>query len=424
MREREVLARPSGDPVGLAAHGLFGTTFAALAVPDFRYLWLGNFASQVGVWLQTVALGWVAYSLTDSGTFLGAVGLARALPSLLLTLPAGVIADRWDRRRILLLSQLGSMLNAVALAWLVASGTVQPWHILATGILGGITQSFNMPARQSLAPELAGARHLANAVALNAISFNTARVLGPALAGIFIGLWGLASCFVAQAAGFAWAVAWTVAIADRDAGRGQRPSGSLWGNLVDGLRYVKGSPAVVGLLAISAVPIALGMIYLQLMPIVARDVLSVGASGMGLLMTAVGMGSLVGSFVAAALSHHPGKGIIQVVGGVALGGAIGLFAVSHWLTLSLVSLALVGVAQAIVQAINQTLLNIITPNEYRGRVMSVYLMTWNLAPMVWLPAGWLADVAGAPFAILLSGLLVSTTTLLIGARDREIRQMR
>ncbi|MPZ13927.1 MAG: MFS transporter [Chloroflexi bacterium] len=401
-----------------------GSTFAALAVRDFRYLWLGNFASQIGVWIQMIAQGWLAYDLTGSATFLGAVAVARAVPSLILTLPSGVLADRLDRRWMILSSQTLSMVNAAALAWLVGTGTIAPWHLLAGSFLTGASHSLNMPARQALGPQLAGARHLANAVALNSISFNTSRVLGPSIAGVLVGVLGLSSCFVVQAVGQAWAIAWTLAIRSSGRASSQPQRGSIWTNLVDGIRYMAGSRAITGLMIVAAVPILLGMVYIQLMPVFARDVLGIGPSGLAMLMSAVGVGSMAGAFLAAALSNHDRKGRILVASSVAFGVGIALFAVSPTLQAALVALALVGAAQAIALMMNQTLLNLITPNEYRGRMMSVYMMTWNIEPAVFLPAGWLTDTIGAPPVALLSGTLVVITVLVIATRLREIHEVR
>lgn len=398
-------------------------TFAAMWVRDYRYLLLGNFASQVGQWLQVVALGWLAYDLTSSGAFLGAVGLARAAPSAVLTLPAGVLADRWDRRKLLVASQAVGLANALALAFLVGSGAAEPWHLLLTSFVGGIAQSLNMPARQSLAPELAGQEHLANAIALNAISFNTSRVIGPALAGILMSFWGVAACFAGQAVGFVWAMAWTLAIT-REAERPEAEPRSFWDSLWDGVVFVKKSETMLALLAVSAVPVALGQVYVQLMPVFAREVVGLDGSGLGLLMSAVGIGSLVGALATAALNQHPQKATIQLVAGVVFGGGIILFSLTHWVAISFWVLILVGGAQAIVQAVNQTLLNLITPNVYRGRMMSMYLMTWNLAPVVWLPAGWLSDVAGVPITLFVSGVLVIGSTIALAkrvkTRDQEL----
>jgi len=397
-------------------------TFASLAVRDFRYLWVGSFATQIGMWTQHVAQGWLAYDLTGSATFLGAVALARAGPSLVLTLPSGVLADRWNRRQIVIVSQGLSMLNALALALLVIGDLVEPWHLVASGFVLGTTHSFNMPARQSLVAQLAGPQFTANAVALNAISFNTARVLGPALAGVLIGVWGLAACFLVQAGSLLWGMIWTLAISDAAKVPAGRQRGSIWRNLLDGLRFMKESRAISGLITIAAVPILFGMIYMQLMPVFARDVLEVGPSGLGLLMSAVGAGSMAGAFIAAAVSYHPRKGIILLGATAGLGGSIALFASSQWLVVALIALTLVGVTQAISMAMNQTLLNLLTTNEYRGRMNSIYMMTWNFEPLVFLPAGLLADQAGAPFTTILAGCLVIASVLVIGAREHEIRE--
>jgi MFS family permease len=184
---------------------------------------------------------------------------------------------------------------------------------------------------------------------------------------------------------------------------------------------MKDSPTITGLMAVAAVPILLGMTYMQLMPVFARDVLAVGPSGMGLLMSAVGAGSMVGAFISAALSDHPRKGLLLIASGLVLGGALCVFAVSQWLPLSLAALAIIGLAQALTMALDQTLLNLVTPNEYRGRMMSMYMMTWNFEPIVFLPAGWLTDQAGAPLTTVLAGVGVVASMLLIGARLKEIR---
>lgn len=416
--------RPVAAPTASAVRSWAATTFVSLGVRDYRYLWLGSFATQIGMWTQQVAMGWLAYDLTDTAIFLGVVAIARSIPSLIVTLPSGVLADRWDRRRIVVASQVVSMVNAVALAWLVADGSVVPWHLAASSLVMGFTHSFNMPARQALVAQLAGYRHTANAVALNAISFNTARVLGPALAGVLIGVVGLGACFGFYALSLFWGMVWTLAISDAGGPSRGGQHGSMWGSLVGGIRYMKESPTITALMAVAAVPILLGMTYMQLMPVFARDVLSVGASGMGLLMSAVGAGSMVGAFISAALSDHPRKGLLLIVSGLVLGGALCVFAVSQWLPLSLAALAILGLAQALTMALDQTLLNLVTPNEYRGRMMSIYMMTWNFEPIVFLPAGWLTDQAGAPVTTVLAGVGVVAAMLVIGARMGEIRNFR
>jgi MFS family permease len=400
-----------------------GRTFVSLGVRDFRYLWIGGFATQIGMWIQQVAQGWLAYDLTGSAAFLAVIGLSRAAPSMLFTLPAGVLADRWDRRHMMMASQFLGMLNASALAWLVATGLIQPWHLLATSLVGAITMSFNMPARQALVPQLAGEEAVANAVALNSIAFNTSRVLGPALAGALIGIWGIASCFMVQAAGFVWALVWTALISANGApswDRNRRES--IWSSLVDGLRYVKSSPVISGLLVIAAVPILLGMSYMQLMPVMARDVLAVGASGMGLLMSTLGIGSVVGSFFSASMSEYPRKGLVLVGAGVVLGAGLITFALAPTVPAAIGALLVLGIAQALIMALNQTLLNLAVVDEYRGRVLSVYMMTWNLSPVVFMPLGALTDFTGPRFTLAIAGFLTAMSILAIGARVPAVRE--
>jgi MFS family permease len=406
-----------------AVQAYFSRTFLSLNVRDFRCLWIGGLATQIGMWLQQVAQGWLAYDLTGSAAFLAIIGLSRAAPSMLLTLPAGVLADRYDRRHMMMASQLVGMLNAAALAWLVASGLIEPWHLLVTSLVGAITMSFNMPARQALVPQLAGDEAVANAIALNSIAFNTSRVLGPALAGALIGFWGISACFMVQAAGFVWALAWTGAISGNGAPAwGDGPRESMWASLTGGLRYVKDSPVISGLLTIAAVPILLGMSYMQLMPVMARDVLGVGAAGMGMLMTTLGIGSVVGSFLSASLSEYPRKGSLLIWAGSALGIGLIAFALAPGLAPSLGALLFLGVAQALIMAMNQTLLNLAIVDEFRGRVLSVYMMTWNLSPIVFMPLGWLTDFTGPRITLGIAGVLTTVSILLIGARVPAVRE--
>jgi MFS family permease len=392
-----------------------------LSVRDFRYLWLGSFASQIGMWVQQVAMGWLAYDLTGSATYLGVVASARSVSSVALTLPAGVFADRWDRKRIIFISQIGTLLQAAILAVLVATGAIQAWHLAVASFVLGATHALNMPARQSLAPQLAGQQHIANAVALNSISFNTSRVLGPSIAGILVWVAGLSLCYQVQAGLMVAAVLFTLAIRGEAGGPTSRSSGSLWSNLVDGLAYVRRTVPVRGVFLMACVPILIGSIYNQFMPVFARDVLNIGPSGMGALMSAIGVGSMVGSFTLATISNHPRKGLIMIGMGVAAGVSLCAFSLSQWFTVSLVALAAIGFSLVMCLSLGQTLLNLLVPNEYRGRVMSIWSMIWSLEAITILPAGWLTDQAGAPVTVFICGLLVLAFFVLMATRRGVVR---
>lgn len=431
----------TGDDSSDLSHGLgsrLGAMFTSLSVRDFRYLWLGSFASQIGMWVQLVAVGWLAYDLTGSATFLGVVAAARSLSSVALTLPAGVFADRWDRRRLILFSQVLILVNASVLGWLVATAAIAPWHLAVASFFSGAAHSLNMPARQSLAPQLVGFRHIANAVALNAISFNSSRVLGPSVAGVLVWLAALAMpssggdesllrnlalCFEVQAGLMLVAVAFTIAMSSSGT-RTERPQGSIWMNLVDGLRYVKDTGPVRAVFLTAIVPILLGSVYTQFMPVFARDVLNVGPSGMGALMSAIGFGSVVGAFALAALSNYPRKGLIMVGTGLAGGVSLMAFSWSQSFGLSLVTLAATGFSLVVCLAVGQTLLNLMVPNEYRGRILSIWSMIWSFDAVVVLPAGWLADHAGAPVTVFICGALVLVYFLVVASRNGQVRDYR
>jgi MFS family permease len=416
-----------------------GSTFGALSVRDFRYLWSGSFASQIGMWVQQVAVGWLAYDLTGSATFLGVVVTARSVSSVALTLPAGVFADRWDRRRLILFSQVLTLANAAGLAWLVATGAIAPWHLAVGSFISGASHSLNMPSRQSLAPQLVGYRLIANAVALNSISFNVSRVLGPSVAGILVWiaaaatlpgtgdsslLHNLALCFEVQAGLMLVAVACTIAMSSSGGAHSERPRGSLWTNLVDGLRYVRRTGPVRAVFLTATVPILVGSVYSQFMPVFARDVLDVGPSGMGALMSAIGFGSMIGAFALAALSNYPRKGLVMIGTGIGSGLSLTAFAWSRSFGLSLITLAATGFMLVVCLAIGQTLLNLMVPDEYRGRVLSMWSMIWSMEAVTVLPAGWLADHAGAPVTVLVCGMVVLVYFLIVASRPGQVRDSR
>jgi MFS family permease len=348
-----------------------------------------------------------------------------------------VFADRWDRRRLILLSQVMILANAAVLAWLVATGAIAPWHLALGAFISGASHSLNMPARQSLGPQLVGHRHIANAVALNSISFNTSRVLGPSIAGILVWiaalgllpgrgedtslLRNLSLCFEVQAALMLVAVVCTIVMSRSGGAHSGRPRGSLWANLVDGLRYVRRTGPVRAVFLTATVPILVGSLYSQFMPVFARDVLGVGPSGMGALMSAIGFGSLIGSFALATLSSYPRKGLVLVGTGVGSGVSLIAFASSQSFGFSLIALAATGFSLVVCLAIAQTLLTVMVPDEYRGRILSIWSMIWSLEAVTVLPAGWLADHAGAPVTVLICGIVVLGFFLLLASRRGQVR---
>jgi MFS family permease len=416
---------PADGPAGFATDSTlaadqpptrFGNgMFAALAYRDYRLLWNSNVLTQTGQWMQQVATGWLMLELTDSPTWLGLVGFARGIPMLLMSLPAGVLADRVDRRKLLVTAQLSAAILATVLAVLVATGLVRPWHVMLLAFLSGSTMSFIFPTRQALVSTLVPRERMANAVALNSAGQNSTRVFGPSLAGVLIGAVGTAICFAIQAVGLIGAaiMSFRIRIPASDA-RTSKVAASARQNLVEGLRYISNTPSLKGLILLAAVPTVLAMPYMQMLPVIARDELGTGSTGLGILMTASGVGALAGSLVVAALGNRMRAfGGLQIVTAALLGVMVAIFAFSPWLPLSLILVAITSTVSAIYMSLNNTILQISVSDEFRGRVLSVYLMTWGLMPFGTLPMGALAEAFGAPIAIAAGGLASTAVVLLL-----------
>ena len=383
--------------------------FASLRVADFRYLFFGTFAGHIGFWMWIVGQGWLAFELTQSATFLGAVQAATAVPSLLLMLPSGVLADRWDRRAMIFYSNVGLTVASGLLMLSVGLELAQPWHLIVLGALTGAAAAVNMPARQAMGPQLAGRELTSNAVALSSLSFNASRVLGPALAGLLIWVVGLFGCFVAQTLLLGLSAVLTGMIRTRGVPEHGGQERSVTQNLVDGIRYSRRDPVLRGCVIVSLLHNLFGLTYSHLMPVFAGSVLQVGGAGLGTLLTAVGIGSAVGSVAAVLLSQHSQKGLIMFLTSLAFGGGILLFSLSASLPLVLGALVALGCAHAVASIANHTILNLASPDAYRGRVNSIFIFTWNIAPLAALPAGWLADQIGAPLTVAISGVLTIVT---------------
>lgn len=372
--------------------------------------------------MQQVAQGWLAYDLTGSATVLGVVTAAVALPGLVLMLPGGVVADRWNRRRLLIVSQLLLTVNAAALALLVATGNVEPWHLAALGAAGNALATLNLPARQSLFPQLAGRALIPSAMGLFALSFNVSRVIGPALAGVLLSAVGAGGCFLFIAVTMALATGGMFALGPEPARESSKQERSVAQSFGDGLRFVWGEPIVLGLLVIFAVQNLFGLVYLPLMPVFARDVFAIGGGGLGLLLTASGIGATVGSLVAGGLGQGQRKGSLVISTGLLFGGAVTAFGLSPGVGLALVFLIVGGVFQLVTSTVNQTVLTLATPPELRGRVWSVHMMMWNLPMLAGLPGGWAADRIGAPFTVGACGILVVALTAGAGRAFERVRR--
>ena len=396
---------------------------ASFAQRDYRLLWSGTVITQMGQWMQQVALGWLILDLTNSASFLGLVGFARGLPMLFLALPAGVLADRVDRRKLLMFFQAAGAFVAVALAALVIFDWIEPWHVIVLSVLGGGVMAFIAPTRQAMVPGAVPRELMANAIAMNSAGQNSTRIVGPSLAGILISAVGTGICFIAQAVGFIWAFIMSYQLRVPPIVE-QRAKAGVRENITDGLGYIKGSTTLSGLMIMAAVPILLAQPYMQMMPVFARDVLDVGSSGLGLLMAANGFGALVGVLLYGAYGHRVRQqGMFQIVTAAGFGLILALFAISPWFSVSLVLVALTGGISSVYMAANNTIIQLTVDDAYRGRVMSVYMMTWGMMPFGTLPMGILADIFGAPGAVAGQAIFSSAVVLFVAYRLPRLRAL-
>lgn len=399
--------------------------FAAFAHRNFRLLWTGTVVTQNGQWMQQVALGWLILEITNSPTFLGLVGFARGVPMLFLALPAGVLADRVSRRKILMNAQGAAAIVALVLTLIVFADVVRPWHVIVLSILGGATIAFVAPTRQALVPSVVTRDDVANAIALNSAGQNSTRIVGPSAAGVLIAAVGTAVCFAIQSVGFIWALimSYRLELPPPDE-QPNRVRASVGANIRDGFRYIRSLPALSGLMIMAAVPTVLAMPYLQMMPVFARDVLHVGSSGLGLLMAASGAGALVGALLFAAYGERiEQQGRFMIVTATMFGVMLALFAISPWLPLSLLLVALTSGFSAVYMAQNNTVIQLMVSDEYRGRVMSVYLMTFGLMPFGTLPMGALAEIFGAPATVAGHAVLCTIVVLVVAQRLPALRNL-
>jgi len=381
--------------------------FRSLRHRNFRLFLLGQVVSVTGTWMQQVALSWLVYRLTHSAFLLGLVGFSGQIPSLFLAPVAGVWADRWDRRRLVIATQALAMVQALALAALVLAGSVAVWHLVALSLFLGIVNAFDVPARQSFLVQMVGGRDdLPNAIALNSSAFNAARLVGPAIAGVLIARVGEGTVFLVNGVSYAAVLVALFAIRVAPRPAAGRPSSSPWRNLREGVAYAAGFSSIRALLLLVGLVGIAGVPYRVLMPVFATDVLHGDAHTLGFLMGAIGVGALTGALFLAARRGVRGLSRV-IVGAVALFGAslVG-FSFSRSVAVSLGLAFLAGFGMMLQMASSNTILQTIVDDDKRGRVMSFYAAAFmGTMPIGSLLAGTLADLVGAPRTVLLGGVV-------------------
>jgi len=403
--------------------------FRSLSHRNYRLFFTGAFISNSGTWMQAVAQGWLVLQITDSPFWLGVDGFMATAPGFFLTLAGGVFADLVDRRRLLLYTQIVAGFAALLLALLVWTNVVTLSMILAFSFVTGCCMAIAGPSYQAITFDLVGREDLANAVALNSSQFQLSRVFGPVLAGVGFKLFDLAGCFFANGLSFA-----AVVIALRKvrldpsrktiAAHSVKDRRALWQDLIAGFRYVRNRPRVSSLLMISAVSSLFGAPYLTLIPIFARDIFHLGTTGLAWMMGVAGAGAFVGALLLAYVGDFKRKGWSVIGGAFAFGVCLIAFARSTNLIASMISLFGVGFAIVTSVAVTNTLLQKLVTDEMRGRVMSMFILTFiGTMPIGNLLGGAVSERFGAPVALTAGGAAIVVYVSLVALKNPRLREL-
>ncbi len=395
----------------------------ALKHRNYRLFVAGQLTSLIGTWMQSVAQGWLVYRLTGSSFLLGLIGFSQQIPVFLLSSLGGVVADRWRRRRVLIGTQTVMMVLAFVLAALVLSGRVRIAHLFVLSAMLGIANAVDMPTRQAFVVEMVGKDDLVNAIALNSSMVNGARLAGPAVAGVVVAAVGEGWCFLLNGISFL-AVIGGLAAMRLTAAAAHRPSGGVLARVVEGFAYVARTRPIRDLLLLLGCVSLMGMPYTVLMPVVAREILHVGPRAYGLLMSASGVGALIGAAVLASKRSLRGLSRWVALAAGGFGTFLILFSMSRVFWLSTALLVPAGFCMMVQMASCNTLIQSMVPDRLRGRVMAVYAMMFlGMGPFGALLAGTLSRPLGVPATVAAGGTTCLAAAAVFGWRLRAFRPL-
>ena len=410
-RERENLARRGSSMLRALSHR------------NFRLFWGGAFLSNVGTWMQAVAQGWLVLQLSNSPFWLGVDGFMATAPGLVLTLAGGVFADLVDRKRLLIITQIGAGLSALILAVLIVTHVVQVWMILALSFLTGCCMSIAGPSYQAITIDLVGREDLANAIALNSTQFQLSRMIGPTLAGLAIKAFGLAGCFLVNGLSYIIIVI-ALAMVRLEPVSHTAERRPFMQDLMEGFRYVWGRQRVFMLLLISAMTSLFGAPYFALVPYFARDILHMGESGLALMMAVAGAGAFCGAVVLTFMGDFKYKGWSVLSGSFFFALCLTGFSFSTHVHASLMFLFGMGFSIVFSVAVINMLLQKLITDEMRGRVMSMFILSFiGAMPIGNLIAGASAARFGAPYTLGTGGIVIALFTLIVTVRNKRLRQL-
>ncbi len=390
--------------------------FRALRHRNFRLFFGGQFTSLIGTWMQSVAQGWLVLKLSNSPLMLGVVSFAGYLPVLVVALFAGVVVDHIDRRRLIVTTQALLMLSALILAALTWAGVVRVEHVIALAAFNGLVTAFDMPGRQAFVVEMVGREDLPNAIALNSMIFNGARIVGPAVAGVLISVIGIAGCFLLNGLSYI-AVIWSLVEMELAPREVARIGSAMFARLREGFDYIWHHRASFYLLLVIALAAGFGMQYSVLIPVFARDVLHGQALAYGFLLAAQGVGALLGALVLASCKTAPALRQNLIVGLFGAAAGIFVFGLSPWMWLSLVAQMVIGAGLMNYMATSNTMLQLFVSDDLRGRVMSMYTLSFiGFAPIGSLEVGYVGERLSPQIAVALSALATLACGIILVTR--------
>lgn len=386
---------------------LTDSVFPALKHRNFRLFWFGQMISLIGTWMQNIGQDWLVLKLTNSAFLLGVVSALQFLPMLFLSLFAGVVIDRFPKRKILIFTQTSLMVTALALATLTALNAINYWEILVLATIVGFINTIDNPARQSFIIDLVGKEDLMNAISLNSSIFNAARIIGPGIAGVLIGLLGYALCFYLNALSFIAVITGLILIdVKMNKSRAMLKKEEVIADIKEGLLYIKNTPIIFATILMMAVLSTFAINFNVLVPVFAKNILNQNSTGYGFLMSSMGVGALIGALILASLSKKGAKPFYLILGGCGLCVFQILIGFQSYYWLTTILLALSGFSMITFSASANTTVQLNSSNKFRGRVMSVYSLVFGgVTPIGAIYAGSLAEKVGAHMTFIISGLI-------------------
>lgn len=419
-----------GAPQGARAGGMF----SALRNPDYRIFLGGALITNIGMWMQQVAQGWLVVSLTDSEFLVGLVAFCAMIPSLFLSLFGGVLADRFPKRRILIVAQVVSVLLVATLATLIQTELVQLWHLMLISFLAGVVVALSSPAFQSIVPEIVGKRNLLNAIAINSAQFNMTRIIGPTVGGLILTTLGVAAAYYFNALSYLAFLAAILLIRPKHAAPNRQvaPEG-VFRSLGTALRYVRAHPVIRPVMLLAATQTIFLFPYGTLLPIFVKQELGLSADAFSLLLVSAGVGALAASLMLARRRGGASNLVWMLRAQVGFAVSVSLFAFSTWLPLSMAALVFVGWSLVTYMATGNTVVQSLVPDELRGRVMSVWMLViLGMIPIGSLQAGAVAAllsptfalVYGAVVTLIVTGVVVRTNPQLLRPMEQPAPEPR